>query len=149
VKLICAKSWGLKRKEVFTQRGHDSNRLQYFCSETQPTYIWCLLLNCHCHSNRIYSEGSKMCTPSLVKFLVYHNFQLLQYIEYIIAQYKCVFDCTYLFRSESSAPWTIPPSSSTMGQPHRMMYTTLSQVCQTSEYKCHRQCQPKAAFGPT
>ena len=47
-----------------------------------------------------------------------------------------------LFRLEFSARWIIPPSSTTMGQPHTVMCTTLSQVCQTSGCEHSKRYQP-------
>ena len=56
--------------------------------------------------------------------------------------YYCSEFLNSLFRLGFWAHWIIPPSSTTMGQPHTVMCTTLSQVCQTSGCEHSKRYQP-------
>ena len=98
----------------------------------------------------ITSENSKIYAPSLcttsesfwIVFCALHMFPTVtvQWTPYS-PRYLYYEFTLYLFRSESSAHWTILPSSGTMGQPLRKMCTTLSQVSARLDFKCHIQCQ--------
>jgi len=83
-------------------------------------------------------EVQKVCTIPAInsaafKCLLQCTYSILSWYNYIMVHTTFTMSfCTYsLFRLEFSAHWIIPLSSTTMGQPHTVMCTTLSQVCQT------------------